>query len=255
MKSADSWQKKMYDEYFAQSTLGSKKFVKLAKKETRSLKSLLGLEAGDRVLDVPCGAGRHSSALADLGMEVTGLDISSACLRLARIACKDRAVALKSADMSQLARYRGEFDAVVNLFSSFGYFSSDQKNERVLKELVSTLKPGGKIAIHLINRDWLLKVFKAVEWREEKEKTLIEVRKYDPKTRYIESKLIAIDRKSGKSKTYPVHMRLYSKTEMVRMMRGCGLKDIQVFGDFEGGKFSKLGSSHPVYMGKKPFHS
>ncbi len=154
--------------------------------------------------------------------------------------------------MAQLSSHRGKYDAVFNLFSSFGYFATDQKNEQVLRELVSTVKPGGKIAIHLINRDWLMKVFRPVDWREEDGKFILEARRYDPETHYIEAQMVVVDRRTSKAKTYHHRMRLYSKPEIVAMMKRCGLKKICVYGDFDGGLYKKFESTHPIYVGEKP---
>lgn len=248
---SDRWQKTMYDENFAKSTIGSKKFHAIAKKEVTFLMSVLQLELGDTVLDVPCGTGRHSVVFSKRGLKVTGLEINPACLKLARTACKGRDVILKQADMSCLRAYRGKYDAVVNLFSSFGYFSTDEKNEAVLRELVSTLKSGGQIAIHLVNRDWLMRVFKPVDWSESGEVLTLDVRKYDPKTHCNEVQHITVNRRTGMAVVSFHRIRLYSKGEMVAMMKRCGLKNVRVYEDFEGGAFRKFESTHPIYIGKK----
>jgi len=248
----DNWHKGMYDHWFANTTIGSAKFRTLAKKEAGFLVSALGLKRGQRILDVPCGTGRHSVVFARHGLAVTGVDINEPCLKLARKTCRNTGVALQKGDMSKLSRYRSQIDALVNLFTSFGYFSTDQKNEQVLKELISTLKPGGQIAIHLINRDWLLKVFRPADWSEEKGKFILEARKYDPATKSNEAQLVVVDRKNKAAKIYHHRIRLYSKSEVVAMMRRCGLRDIRVFGNFEGGPYSKFMSTHPIYIGRRP---
>jgi hypothetical protein len=153
--------------------------------------------------------------------------------------------------MSNLRQLRGKFDAVVNLFSSFGYFSTDQKNKAVLQELISALKPGGLIAVHLINRDWLLKAYRPNDWGASGNTFTLEARKYDSDTKYIEGQTVVLDEKTGRAKRYFHRMRLYSKSEMLALMRECGLKNIRVYGDHMGSKFSKHDSSHPVYVGER----
>lgn len=65
--------------------------------------------------------------------------------------------------------------------------------------------------------------------------------------------MVTLDRKTGRGKVYHHRMRLYSKTEIVAMMKRCGLEDVRVFGDFDGNSFSKFASSHPIiYLGRKP---
>ena len=87
--------------------------------EIRSLIRLVRLPAGARILDVPCGFGRHAVALARRGFRVTGVDISSDLLAQARetAASKGVSVEFRQADMRRMA-YRQRFDAVLNLFTS-----------------------------------------------------------------------------------------------------------------------------------------
>jgi SAM-dependent methyltransferase len=105
----------------------------------------LGLSRGARVLDVPCGFGRHARLLARRGMRVVGVDLSSAMLAEARRGGPQARLSFVRADMRRLG-YRGEFDAVMNLYTSFGYFSP-RENLAVLRRMARALKPGGRILI------------------------------------------------------------------------------------------------------------
>lgn len=245
----------MYDTQLARLTIGSPKLAKLARNEARFLIAALGLKKGDRLLDVPCGTGRHSRAFAAAGLAVTGVELNQDCLKLAKTVCRGAGVCLEQGDMSKLSalgpKYRGHFDAVVNLFTSFGYFSTDAGNKRVLKQMVRALKPGGKLVIHTINRDWLLQVFKPIEWHEADGKFTLEARKYNATTKYNEVQSIVLDQRTQRAKVYYHRVRLYSKVEMVRLMTDCGLKQIQIYGDFDGSPFDRLKSAHPIYVGVK----
>lgn len=249
---ADAWHFKMYDHAFASTTIGSKTFGELAVGEADSIIKLLGLKGGQRLLDVPCGTGRHAAIFGRRGIQVTGLDINPACLKLARKACRRLPVWLVRGDMVDLSLHRNQFDAVVNLFTSFGYFSTDASNEHVLKELVSTLKPGGYLLLHLVNRDWLLRVFKPVEWQERDGVLTLHGRRYDPLTKYNEAQVVTLDRRTGRGKSYFHRVRLYSKPEMVALLRKCGLEKLRVLGGLDGSRFKKFASSHPVYLARKP---
>ena len=129
------------------------------KAEVRFLVRLLRLPAGAKILDVPCGYGRHSIELARRGFRVTGIDISAALLAQARRAAADLGVEVefRRRDMRRLA-YRGRFDAVLNLFTSFGYFG-DAGDLEILRRFRRALRParagepGGWLVLHLINRD------------------------------------------------------------------------------------------------------
>lgn len=250
MRSSDHWHKEMYDELHAVETIGSLRFRKLAEDEVRFLITRLHLEHTDKILDVPCGTGRHASIFARKGFSVTGIDISNACIRIARKHCKGRVV-LRKGDMRNLGAYQGKFDVVLNLFSSFGYFQSDQLNAHVLRQMCQALNPGGRLVIHLINRDWLMKVFKPVDWASKAGSLSLSARKYDPATKYNEEYRIQYDKKSKRARMNYHRIRLYSKSEMVTLMRQSGLTSIMVFGGMDGSKFNRFRSSHPVYVGQR----
>ncbi len=213
------WQKIMYDREFANETIGSTAYKKLGRTEASFLIRAVALKKGDRVLDVPCGVGRHAVVFAKRGIHVTGIDISADCISLAKKTCHGLQVDLKTGDMSRLAGYRGKYDACVNLFSSFGYFSTDQKNEEVLRGMITTLKPGGKLVIHQIDRDWLLPKFKPADWIQQDDQLIINARKYDPSTHYNEAYRVAVDLTTGRARTLYHRMRLYSKSETVALMK------------------------------------
>lgn len=108
---------------------------------------LLSLEPGMRVLDVPCGEGRISGRLARRGCEVVGVDYTEAWIELARRQYPE--ATFQHGDMRSLA-YDREFDAVVNWFTSFGYFDPPT-NDDVLARLARALRPGGRLLLELHN--------------------------------------------------------------------------------------------------------
>ncbi|SHG25190.1 SAM-dependent methyltransferase [Streptoalloteichus hindustanus] len=107
----------------------------------------LGLAPGSRVLDVPCGSGRHSMALAARGYRVSGVDISAEAVDHARRAAAEAGltVDLTVADMRDLPR-DGEFDAVVCLGNSFGYLDPTSTRQ-FARSLAGAVRPGGGLVI------------------------------------------------------------------------------------------------------------
>jgi SAM-dependent methyltransferase len=116
-------------------------FTKGTQQEVRFLVERLELQAGDRVLDVGCGPGRHAKAFRDRGMEVVGLDIST---RFLQDAGPGRWV---RADARELPFRPRTFDAAISLCQGgFGLLGGDD-DPSVLEEMAAVLKPGGRIAI------------------------------------------------------------------------------------------------------------
>src|SRR5215217_4886958 len=112
--------------------------------EVARLLELLELPAGSRVLDVPCGQGRHAHLLAETGFDVDGLDYSEHLLKLARKRGTGDGLRYLQGDMRRLpGRWTGRFDAVLNLFTSFGFFFDPSDDRRVIDEIARVLKPGG----------------------------------------------------------------------------------------------------------------
>jgi SAM-dependent methyltransferase len=100
------------------------------------------------VLDLGCGAGRHTRILEERWMTV-GLDLSMSLLRVARRETKDSPYV--RADMRELPFGADSFDLVVNLFTSFGYFDDDREHVRVLRCVGAAMTAGGTLVIDFLN--------------------------------------------------------------------------------------------------------
>ncbi len=94
-----------------------------------------------RILDVPCGTGRHKDALSKLGYEVVGADVDPAV-------SPDIVI-----DLRRLDELPDDFDAAINMWASFGYFDAGE-NERILAALGRRVRSGGRVVLDLHNRDF-----------------------------------------------------------------------------------------------------
>jgi SAM-dependent methyltransferase len=138
------------------------------------LLELLGLPAGSRVLDVPCGQGRHAHLLAEAGFDVDGLDYSRELLAIARARGSGSRLRYHRGDMRRLpARWTGRFDAVLNLFTSFGFFVDPADDARVIAGFARVLRPGGVLVWHGGSRDGVMARFLSRDWWETSDGTLI----------------------------------------------------------------------------------
>src|SRR5437660_3651487 len=115
------------------------------------LGSLLGARAVLTVLDVGCGWGRLALPLAELAFEVTGIDISSAYLERARASAGGDGPRFHQIDMREL-EYCAEFDAVLSMSTSFGFFADQDEDQQSLARMATALRPGGVLVLDTIAR-------------------------------------------------------------------------------------------------------
>ena len=119
-----------------------------------NLHQLLSLPKQACVLDLCCGQGRHARTLHSLGYSVVGIDLSPAAIEHARkLASEGQRFEVQ--DMRSFALPE-KFDAVFNLFTSFGYFDSNEENMRVLHRIAGHLNHNGVLVIDYLNAQPLL---------------------------------------------------------------------------------------------------
>lgn len=136
------------------------------RRQVARLLELLRLPAGARLLDCPCGQGRHAHLLAEAGFVVDGLDYSKELLARARLrGTHARRLRYTRGDMRTLPRaWTGRFDGVLNLFTSFGFFLEPADDARVVREFARVLKPGGVLVWHGGSRDGVMARFLPKDW-------------------------------------------------------------------------------------------
>jgi SAM-dependent methyltransferase len=186
----------------------------------------------DAVLDLGCGAGRHTRALFERWWTV-GLDLSMALLRVAKREARDAPYV--RADMRELPFAAECFDLVVNLFTSFGYFDDDLEHARVLSCVRDTLRPGGTFVIDFLNAAQVRRVLVPYDQRVENGITIEQRRAITPDDRFVEKTITLRD----KGKRYIERVRLLSSSDLERMLSGAGLTVKRRFGDYGGGEWSE----------------
>src|SRR5258708_7769627 len=136
-----------------------------AEKESAFVASALSLKPGASVLDLCCGQGRHSVQLAKRGLKVTGLDLNPDYVELAQQAAKAGKVEIETlaADMREIP-FASEFDAIVNMYSSFGYLESEAEDLKVLESAAKALKIGGRNLFDILNREGAIDNYIQNDW-------------------------------------------------------------------------------------------
>jgi SAM-dependent methyltransferase len=194
----------------------------------------LDLEDGARILDLCCGHGRHAVPLAQRGFRVTGLDLSAYHLRLAKAAARRAGVeaAFVRSDMREVPR--GPFDAVINMFTAFGYFDDDEENQRVLNGVARSLKRGGRFLIDYLNFTYLCRVFRESDCMRRPDGSLaIEMRSHDVRTGRNEVETLHIE-PDGRQHKRSHSVRMYSFRELETMLAQAGLRVTNAWGNFDG---------------------
>lgn len=220
--------------------------------EVEFLIEALGLEPGQSVLDIPCGHGRHSIELALRGMRVVGVDLNDAPLETARLAARERGVQLdlRRIDMREIG-FRGEFAAVLNLWTSFGYFESEADDRRVLERAWQALRPGGALVIETINLYGVLRRFEPRAWHELGDgRLLLEERRFDTLTGRMHSGWTLVE-PTGERIEMAFATRAYTLVELAGMMADAGFDVEHVWGDYRGSEYG-IDSRRMIVLARRP---
>jgi SAM-dependent methyltransferase len=193
---------------------------------------LLELPSGARLLDVPCGQGRHAHLLAEAGFDVDGLDYSADLLAKARERGEGRGLRYTRGDMRKLpARWTGRFDAVLNLFTSFGFFVDPADDRRVIEEFARVLKPGGLLVWHGGSRDGVMARFLGRDWWTTRDGTMIaHERTFDPLSGVLTIRSTWRGPRTQGEREHRI--RLYTATRIAELCADAGLIVEQAFDGF-----------------------
>ncbi|HEY76523.1 MAG TPA: methyltransferase domain-containing protein [Thermoflexia bacterium] len=210
----------------------------------------LRLEPGASILDLACGYGRIAIPLAQRGFRVTGLDLSETLLGQARANGAQAGVRVEwhQGDMREVPWVEA-FDAVVNIFSSFGYFADEEENLRVLEGVARALKPGGRFLIDVINRDWRVRQPLQRYWFEAGDLLVLSDPWLDP----VEGRAGETWRwlEGGQWQSLEFDVRIYTATELKALIEAAGLRWVTAYGGWAGEDFGPQ-SRRLIALAEKP---
>jgi len=216
--------------------------------EVDFLKRALKCKRGARILDVPCGNGRHSLELARRGYKPTGLDISKEYIDGARRAAKAEGAAVEwiHADMRSLKR-SDEFDGAFCFGNAFGYFGHED-SRAFLKAVCRALKPDARFILQAGAAEVVLPRFREREWVQVGDIMFLEHNEYSPELSCVETTFTFIQ--NGKAETRRGRQFLYTAAEIRRLLEEAGFKMIALYGGMEGQPF-KIGNADMLYVVSK----
>lgn len=211
------------------------------------VRDVAGLEQGARVLDLCCGYGRHANALAEHGYNVVGLDASEHLIALAMDRYPHDNVDYVIGDMR--GPYPGgPYDAVVNFFTSFGYFDTHEENAHVMRTIADNLTPGGILVFDFLNASFVRRTLNPESMNMVGETMIIQ-------ERWIEEpfvkKRITVNVPCSSEHVYAEQVRLYSAQELQDTIIQAGLTVRTMHGSYAGGPFDEATSERCIIIAVK----
>jgi ubiquinone/menaquinone biosynthesis C-methylase UbiE len=209
--------------------------ARLVKREVDFIEESLGVEKHAVVLDLACGMGDQALELSSRGYSVVGLDLSQGMLDIANRGIKRRqsgdpgfnAPTFTQGDMREMS-YDEAFDGVYCWSTSFGYFD-DEKNLAVLKNVHRALRQGGMFLLDVINRDYVAPRSPSLVWFEGTQCVCMDDMFVDFLTSRMRVKRTAMF-EGGLSRELDYSIRLYSLSELGRMLKEVGFKVVEITG-------------------------
>jgi SAM-dependent methyltransferase len=211
----------------------------------------ISIKKGDSVLDIACGAGRHSLELARRGYDVTGFDLSDYLINEARTACnkaKEKALQVHflKKDMRHF-NFKGRYDLAVNLFTSFGFFDNDQENFTVIENASNSIKKGGYFVLDFLNKGYLIENIVKYSRNKVDNEILHQKRRIDGD--YVIKDIRIVN--GNKELNYREQLKLYTLAELKRAFESFNLKIISKYGDYFGNPYKLKESKRIILFAQK----
>ena len=203
----------------------------------------LNMPENGTILDLACGKGRHSIYLNKLGYNVTGVDLSENSIAIANESSNET-LQFKTHDMRE--PMHETFDAVFNLFTSFGYFDTHEDNIKTLKAIKESINEYGFGVIDFFNADFIIENLVAEEIKE------IDGITFNIK-RFVENKKIIKEIRfedKGESFFFTEKVSAFTLADFEAMMEEAGIYLLEIFGDYKLRKFYKSQSERLILLFK-----
>lgn len=225
------WWKTLFDEFYLKTDGDVVENPTMTRNECELFRRIGALNKSWRVLDLCCGQGRHALQLAKDGFEqLTGFDYSTYLLdlarqRLAQLQAEQpgvASVAFVQGDARQLPFESRSFDAVLCLGNSFGYFTSDDDDKRVLREVARVLKPGGVFLLDVTDGAYMAAHFAPYSW-EWIARDLFVCRQRALRDAMLCSREMIVSTTRGVVRDRFYQERLYTDAQVIQVLEECGL--------------------------------
>lgn len=271
MNSSNEWYRNWFDEYYL--ILYQKRNIEEARRFLGTIAGLLTAPQNPLVLDLACGAGRHSHLMhRELGWKVVGIDLSSVLLSHAMkhitLQHHDAKGAESRTSENNLSDHRnlqngnpqflrgdirilpfpsGIFDLEFSLFTSFGYFQTDREHLETLKEFNRVLKPDGQLILDLFNPQTVIETL-VPEETVERDGLIFQCERFvDDETKRIGKNIHILNAMNNESlKEITESVRYFHLDEITSMLNDSGFQVHHIFGNYNGSDFNENSSERMI---------
>ncbi len=209
----------------------------------KNITTHLQLPKSAHIADLPCGKGRHSIYLNSLGYKVTGGDLSENSIQHAK-QFENETLRFEVWDMRKTLTHK--YDAIFNLFTSFGYFDDDNEDLQVLKAIKSGLKDNAVLVLDFLN------VIKTEEHLVKQETKTIDSIEFHIKREVKNGFILKHINFSADNKEYSFTEKVKFLTfdKMKNYFETVGLEIIDIFGDYNLNSFEEKNSNRLILVAK-----
>jgi cyclopropane fatty-acyl-phospholipid synthase-like methyltransferase len=203
----------------------------------------LNLPEESKILDLACGKGRHSIYLNKMGFDVTGVDLSENSIAEAKKFSNEK-LHFAVHDMRETCPEK--YDAILNLFTSFGYFEHEEDNFKTLKAIHESLTEYGFAVIDFMN------VFTVIENLVAAEVKIVDGIEFHIKRKVVDGFILKeIDfEDNGQTFHFTEKVRALTLEDFETMMEEAGIYLLDTFGDYKLKKFHRKESARLIMLFK-----
>lgn len=204
--------------------------------------------AGSKMVDVACGKGRHSKALADMGFDVTGIDLSFRSIEMAKQE-EDDHLHFYRHDM-RLPFWINYFEYAFNFFTSFGYFRTRREHDNAIRTIAQSLQTGGVFVIDYLNVHYLEDTLEKAQTISIDDITFHITRWQDEEHFFKQIQVTGVNNRSPKH-LYTERVAKFTLGDFTDMLAYQGMQVKEVFGDYQLGRYDVRKSRRMIIVAGK----
>jgi len=209
----------------------------------KNITKLLGLDTTSHIFDLPCGKGRHAVFLNSLGYRVTGADLAENSIVSAKEYERD-SLNFEVHDMR--APFNTKYDAIFNLFTSFGYFEDDKEDLLILQNIKNGLTTNGFFVFDFLNAALVKENLVAEETK------IVDAITFNIKREFTNGFIVKHISffADSKNHTYTERVKYLDLAKMTSYLEKVGFKIEQTFGDYLLNSFDAKHSNRLIIVAK-----